>query len=85
MKNGVQYKTYAGSSTHETRHVEGVVGLVPYKGAVEKVFEKITDGLKSGLSYQGAQKLLDLRKDPQFVLVTNAGLIESRPHDVIVG
>jgi IMP dehydrogenase len=84
LHNGVWHKAYAGSSTHKSKHVEGVRAMVPLKGPVANILSRITDGLRSGLSYQGAKTLLDLKKDPEFVLMSNAGLIESLPHDVIV-
>jgi len=83
--DGKKYKEYAGSSTYKTNHVEGVVGSVPYKGHVENVIIKLMEGLRSGCSYQGVHNLEDLKKDPEFVSITNVGLIESKPHDVILG
>jgi IMP dehydrogenase len=82
--DGLKYKQYAGSSTHKANHVEGVVGIVPYKGPVANVIQKLTEGIRSGLSYQGVDHLADLREAPEFVSISNAGLIESRSHDVIV-
>lgn len=80
--NGKNYKTYAGSSTFKKEHVEGVSALVPEKGPVKNVIEKLLQGLRSGCSYQNAHNLEELKKDPQFVSITQAGLIESKPHDV---
>jgi len=80
--DGLEFKQYAGSSTHKSKHIEGVIGLVPYRGPVEKVITKLMEGLQSGCSYQGAKNLIELRKDPKFVSISNAGLIESKPHDV---
>jgi IMP dehydrogenase len=40
--------------------------------------------LKSGMGYAGAAALEDLRTKVKLVRITNAGLIESHPHDVIV-
>ena len=79
---GQQYKQYVGSSTHKLNHVEGVVGLVPYKGSVENVVLKLTEGIRSGCSYQGVDDLEQLKTDPQFVTISNAGLHESGAHDV---
>lgn len=79
---GLQYKQYVGSSTHKQKHVEGVVGLVPYKGSVCNVITKLVEGIRSGCSYQGVNNLKDLKKDPRFVSISNSGLIESHPHDV---
>ena len=82
--NGQQYKSYVGSSTHKTNHIEGVVARVPYKGPVQNVITKIVEGLRSGMSYQGVKNLKDLKTNPQFIEVSHAGLVESRPHSVIL-
>ena len=81
-RNGILSKQYAGSSTHKSRYIEGVVGLVPYKGPVHKVLDKVCDGIRSGCSYQGVGNLHDLKLNPEFIHISNAGVIESRPHDV---
>ncbi len=36
------------------------------------------------MGYVGAQDLADLRAKARFARITNAGLIESHPHDVFV-
>lgn len=81
-KDGLMYKTYAGSSTHKDRNIEGVAGLVPCRGPVAKSIEKLLDGIRSGCSYQGVSNLEDLKKNPEFVSISNAGLVESHPHDI---
>lgn len=80
--NGQKYKSYAGSSTHKQNHIEGVIALVPYKGSVEVVVQRLVEGIRSGCSYQGVATVSDLQKDPHFVVISNAGLRESHPHDV---
>ena len=80
--DGVTYKTYAGSSTLKKENVEGVSGFVSTKGPVEGVINKILQGVRSGCSYQGAHNLEQLRKDPQFSLITGNGLVESKAHDI---
>lgn len=82
--SGKTYKEYRGSSTHKSSHIEGVVAIVPTKDSFANILEKIKDGLTSGLSYQGVDNLIDLKDSPEFVKITNAGLIESHPHDVII-
>jgi IMP dehydrogenase len=82
--DGRSYKEYAGSSTHKTNHVEGVIALVPSKGSYHSILEKLLEGVRSGCSYQGSQNLAELRDNPEFIRITNAGLRESHPHDVVV-
>lgn len=78
------YKSYVGSSTHRGNYTEGVEGYKLYKGSAEKVIQQISEGLKSGCSYQGVRNLADLKKDPKFVKISNAGLKESHAHDMDV-
>jgi IMP dehydrogenase len=82
--DGVSYKEYVGSSTHKANHVEGVAALVPTKGTYQSVLTKLLEGLRSGMSYQGCVNLAELRDNPEFIRITNAGLKESHPHDVIL-
>lgn len=84
VPGGGRYKRYVGSSTHKTSHIEGVKAMVPYKGPVNRIFKNLMEGLRSGMSYQGAKNLAELRDNPEFIEVTVAGKIESNHHDVIV-
>lgn len=73
-------KEYAGSSTHKTNHIEGVAAIVPVKGTYNSVLTTLLEGLRSGISYQGAHNLTELKDNPVLVRITNAGLKESHPH-----
>jgi len=77
---GKRYKTYAGSSTHKSNRVEGVVRKVPCKGSAKHILTKLTEGIQSGLSYQNCINLKELKEDPEFIQISSAGLIESHPH-----
>jgi IMP dehydrogenase len=63
---------------------EGIEGRVPYKGNVHDYIYQLVGGLRSGMGYAGAATLEDLRTKVKLVRITNAGLIESHPHDVII-
>jgi len=82
--DGRPFKQYVGSSTHKTNHVEGVAAMVPTKGKFADILTKLIEGVVSGCSYQGALNLTELRDNPEFIRITNAGLIESHPHDVVL-
>jgi IMP dehydrogenase len=60
---------------------EGIVGRVPFKGAVNEVLYQMAGGLRAGMGYVGAADLAALQA-AQFVRITGAGLRESHPHDV---
>lgn len=82
--NGLLYKEYVGSSTHKSNHIEGVKALVPQKGSTKDIMIKLLEGIRSGCSYQGAHNLNELKNNSTFIRITNAGLKESHPHDVLV-
>lgn len=63
---------------------EGIEGMVPFKGPVGDVLYQIVGGLRSAMGYCGAPNLEVFRNETRFTRITNAGLIESHPHDVIV-
>ncbi|HZD33954.1 MAG TPA: IMP dehydrogenase [Nitrososphaeraceae archaeon] len=63
---------------------EGVEAMVSYKGSVVDIIRQLVGGLRSGLSYCGAKTLVEMQKNAEFIKITPAGQIESRPHDVEV-
>jgi IMP dehydrogenase len=63
---------------------EGIEGRVPYKGNVHDYVYQLVGGLRSGMGYAGAASLEDLRTKVALVRITNAALVESHPHDVII-
>jgi IMP dehydrogenase len=63
---------------------EGIEGRVPFKGTLHDFVFQLIGGLRSGMGYAGAKTLDDLRTTTGLVRITNAGLIESHPHDVII-
>ena len=62
---------------------EGVEAIVPYKGGAISVIRQLVGGLRSGMSYCGATNLKELRTNGRFIRITEVGLAESKPHDVI--
>ncbi|MEM7659056.1 MAG: IMP dehydrogenase, partial [Bacteroidota bacterium] len=60
---------------------EGIVGRVAYKGKVTEVLYQMEGGLRAGMGYVGAGDI-DSLQTKQFTRITNAGLLESHPHDV---
>ena len=63
---------------------EGVEGRVPYKGALSETVFQLMGGLRSGMGYCGAHTIDELREKAQFIRITNAGLLESHPHDISI-
>ncbi|MBR3504927.1 MAG: IMP dehydrogenase [Clostridia bacterium] len=63
---------------------EGVEGRVPYKGVLADTVFQLMGGLRSGMGYCGAHTVKELREKAQFIRITNAGLLESHPHDISI-
>ena len=63
---------------------EGVEGRVPYRGALGEMVFQLMGGLRSGMGYAGQQTIDGMRKNARFTRITNAGLIESHPHDISI-
>jgi IMP dehydrogenase len=63
---------------------EGVEGRVPYKGPLHDYVYQLVGGLRAGLGYAGAANLGELRSKARLTRITQASLVESHPHDVII-
>jgi len=63
---------------------EGVEGLVEYRGTVAEVIHQLVGGLRSGMSYVGARNIKELQKNAIFIKITEAGIKESKAHDLKV-
>ena len=62
---------------------EGIVAQVPYKGTLAEVVYQLVGGLRAGMGYCGAKDIPSLRS-ARFVRITQAGYLESHPHDVTI-
>ena len=76
---------YFQADTKETKKLvpEGIAGRVPYKGTVQEVIYQLTGGLRSGMGYCGAANI-DCLHQAKFTRITNAGIMESHPHDITI-
>jgi IMP dehydrogenase len=63
---------------------EGVEAMVPYKGTVTDIIKQLTGGVRSGLSYCGANTIPQMQENAEFIKMSRAGFAESQPHDVDV-
>ncbi|MCD8166295.1 MAG: IMP dehydrogenase [Bacteroides sp.] len=84
MENGSKDR-YFQSGVVETKKLvpEGIAARVPYKGTVYEVMYQLTGGLRSGMGYCGAGSIEKLH-NAKFTRITNAGVMESHPHDVTI-
>lgn len=84
MENGSKDRYFqAGVKEVKKLVPEGIAGRVPYKGTVEEVIYQLVGGLRSGMGYCGAQDIESLH-NAKFTRITNAGVLESHPHEVII-
>ncbi len=84
QKNGSKDRYFQGDTTDAKKLVpEGIAGRVPYKGTVQEVVYQLIGGLRSGMGYCGAPTIERLH-DAKFTRITNAGVLESHPHDITI-
>jgi IMP dehydrogenase len=81
------YKEYRGSASlssklarGESTHIEGNSVRVQFKGSAKRIIQDMTDGLKSAMSYCGAEDIETFQAKCDFMEVTNAGQVEAKPH-----
>ncbi len=77
---------YFQEATSETEKLvpEGIEGRVPYKGTVLNIIHQLLGGIRSSMGYTGCANIDEMRNKPEFVRVTNAGMLESHVHDVTI-
>ena len=63
---------------------EGIEGRVPYKGLVISVIDQLIGGVRQSMGYVGCKTIDAMKKDSQFIEITNAGMAESHVHDVTI-
>jgi IMP dehydrogenase len=95
-EDGKQVKRYRGMASreaqeeflgqlHEWKTAEGVAVEVPFNDRQEAIIADIIGGLRSGLTYAGADTIRELQRKLNYVLITPAGRLESLPHKLLEG
>ncbi len=82
MQSGSKDRYFQETNEVKKLVPEGIEGRVAYKGLLADTVHQLLGGLRAGMGYCGTATIDDLRKDAQFVKITNAGLSESHPHRV---
>ena len=88
------HKVYRGMASKEAadehlggltgwKTAEGVATNVPYREDEDEIIAYIIGGLRSGLTYAGANTIRELQRKLNYVLVYPAGRIESLPHKTL--
>jgi len=94
QKDGTKIKRYRGMASreaqeeflgqmHEWKTAEGISTDVPYRDQQDEIIADIIGGLRSGLTYAGADTISELQRKLNYVLVTQAGRLESLPHKLL--
>ena len=84
MENGSKDRYFQSGVVEVKKLVpEGIAGRVPYKGSVQEVIYQLVGGLRSGMGYCGANTIEELH-NAKFTRITNAGVLESHPHDITI-
>ena len=84
MKKGSKDR-YFQEEVEESKLVpEGIEGRVSYRGPLSACVFQLLGGVRSGMGYCGVKNIRELQEKTKFVKITNAGLRESHPHDVII-
>lgn len=93
-EDGRKVKSYRGMASreaqedflgqmHEWKTAEGVCTEVPYQENEDDILADIIGGLRSGLTYAGSDTITELQRKLNYVIVTQAGRLESLPHKLL--
>jgi len=63
---------------------EGIVGRISFKGELSEVIYQLIGGLRAGMGYCGSKDIKTLQQKAKFVRITQSGIKESHPHDIII-
>ncbi len=84
MQHGSKDRYFQDAETDVKKLVpEGIAARVPYEGTLAEVVYQFMGGLRAGMGYCGARNITEL-KQAKFIRITNAGMLESHPHDVTI-
>jgi IMP dehydrogenase len=78
------FQEVKGPMKHAKLVPEGVEGVVPYKGPATEVLFQLMGGLKASMGYCGAMDIRELQQKAKLVKITNSGIEESHPHDLLI-
>lgn len=84
MKEGSKERYFQEDSENTKLVPEGIEGRVPYKGSVSSCVFQLMGGLRAGMSYSGASTVPELQEKSRLLRISNAGLREGHPHDIII-
>ncbi|HLO67743.1 MAG TPA: guanosine monophosphate reductase [Holophaga sp.] len=88
------HKSYRGMASKEAaddhlggltgwKTAEGVATKVPYREDEDDIIADIVGGLRSGLTYAGANTIRELQRKLNYMVITPAARMESLPHKLM--
>ena len=84
MKAGSKDRYFQDNEANINKLVpEGIVGRVPFKGALNETVYQLVGGIRSGMGYCGAHTITELQ-GARFVRITASGVVENHPHDITI-
>lgn len=84
QKQGSSDRYFQSSNAEDKLVPEGIEGRVPYKGSLSPIIHQLMGGVRSSMGYTGCKDIAEMNTKPSFVRVTNAGMVESHVHDVMI-
>ncbi len=78
------FQEVKGPMKHAKLVPEGVEGVVPYKGPVSEILFQLIGGLKASMGYSGSSDIKTMQEKARFIRITNSGVTESHPHDLLI-
>jgi IMP dehydrogenase len=82
MKEGSRDRYFQDEQDVDKLVPEGIEGRVPYRGSLADTAYQLLGGIRSGMGYCGTPSIVELQERGRFIRITNAGLLESHPHDI---
>ncbi|HET7267132.1 MAG TPA: IMP dehydrogenase [Oleiagrimonas sp.] len=82
MQRGSKDRYFQDDTDTDKLVPEGIEGRVPYRGPLRNIVHQMMGGLRASMGYCGCGDIETMRKEPQFVRVSSAGLHEAHPHDI---
>lgn len=71
-------------ATEEELVPQGIEGMVPFAGTVEKVLKLYAGGLRASMGYCGCRSIPELQERGQFKRISPAGVAEGHAHDITI-
>ncbi len=85
MQKGARDRYYQENEFNVDKLVpEGIEGRVAYRGTLSSFVFQLVGGVRSGMGYCGVGNIEELQRKSKLIKLTNAGLLESHPHDITI-